>query len=152
MFIQIVMLYIKTKMFYYNIQTRYHNLISLHVITKCYKWVTLKKCHQNRWVPQNAYSLKLKSIKRTILYIIYSTKEPILGFFLLFNFHIDSAQTFSSGIKFRNILTIICLGEEITSNYLEQCSIHKNWKNKELWEFVDKKNRSFQSSILILKT
>ncbi len=29
---------------------------------------TLKKCHQNRGVLQNAYSLKLKSIKRAFLY------------------------------------------------------------------------------------
>ena len=63
-------------------------------------WVTLKKCHQNRGVPQNAYSLKLKSIIRTILYEIYSTKEPVLGFFLLFNFQIDSALTFSSGLVY----------------------------------------------------
>ncbi|EFB36737.1 hypothetical protein PREVCOP_03784 [Segatella copri DSM 18205] len=58
----------------------------------------MKKCHQNIWVPQNAYSLKLKSIKRTILHEIYSIKELILGFFLLFNFQIDSALTFSSGL------------------------------------------------------
>ena len=31
---------------------------------------------------------------------LYSTKEPILGFFLLFNFHIDSTLTFSSGLKY----------------------------------------------------
>ena len=59
----------------------------------------MKKYHQNRGVPQNAYSLKLKSIKRTILHEIYSTKDPILGFFLLFNFQIDSALTFSSGLN-----------------------------------------------------
>ena len=58
----------------------------------------MKNCHQNRGGPQNAYSLKLKSIIRTILYEIYSTKEPILDFFLLFNFQIDSALTFSSGL------------------------------------------------------
>ena len=59
----------------------------------------MKKCHQNRGVPQNAYSLKLKSTKRIILYEIYSTKEPILGFFSLFNYQIDSALTFSSGLE-----------------------------------------------------
>lgn len=62
--------------------------------------VTLKKCYQNRGVPQNAYSLKLKSIRRTILYEIYSPKDPILGFFLLLKFQIDSALTFSSGLIF----------------------------------------------------
>ena len=60
---------------------------------------TLKKCHQNRGVLQNAYSLKLKSIRRTILYEIYSTKGPILAIFLLLNFQIDSALTFSSGLS-----------------------------------------------------
>ena len=61
-------------------------------------WVHLKKFHQNRVVPQNAYSLKLKSIRRAILYEFYSTKESVLGCFLLFNFQIDSALTFSSGL------------------------------------------------------
>lgn len=53
----------------------------------------MKRCYQNRGVSQNAYSLKLNSIRRAILYGIYSTKEPLLGFFLL-NFQIDSALTF----------------------------------------------------------
>lgn len=49
-------------------------------------------------VTQNAYSLKLKSIKGIILYEIHCMKEPILGFFSLFNYQIDSALTFSSGL------------------------------------------------------
>lgn len=37
---------------------------------------------------------KTKSITRTILHEIYSSKGPFLGFFLLLNFQIDSALTF----------------------------------------------------------
>lgn len=71
-----------------------------------------EKCHQNRGVPQNAYRLKLKSIKRTILHEIYITKGPILGFFLLFNFQIDSALTFSSGLIY-----VSSLGRGIASPF-----------------------------------
>ena len=56
---------------------------------------SLKKCHPNRWVPQNAYSLKLKSIRRGILYEIFSIYEPSLVLLLLFYFQIDSALPFS---------------------------------------------------------
>lgn len=35
-----------------------------------------EKVPSKQRVPQNAYSLKHKSIIRTILYEIYSTKEP----------------------------------------------------------------------------
>lgn len=58
----------------------------------------LEKVPSKHMGTSNAYSLKLKSIKRTILHEIYSIKELILGFFLLFNFQIDSALTFSSGL------------------------------------------------------
>ena len=58
----------------------------------------LKKLPSKQRGTSNAYSLKLKSIIRTSLYKNYSTKDPILGFFLLLNFQIDSALTFSSGL------------------------------------------------------
>lgn len=48
----------------------------------------LEKVPSKQRPPQNAYSLKLKSIRRSILYDIYSTKELILEFFFCLTFRL----------------------------------------------------------------
>lgn len=61
----------------------------------------LEKVPSKQRVPQNAYSLKLKSIRGAISYVIFSKNKPVLGLFLLYNFQIDSALIFPSGLNYR---------------------------------------------------